>query len=92
MKKNRSGALRGSQLEEQINDINEAYRRLGSALVQKIPTPITPMRMDHRKHQITLAYFEKRSTVDYIGGRARGPGLFRRKGMRTGILRPCERP
>ena len=29
--------------------------------------PITPVRMDADHKQITLAYFEKRSTVDYIG-------------------------
>ena len=35
--------------------------------VQKIPTPITPVRMDKESRHITLAYFEQRSTVDYIG-------------------------
>ena len=35
--------------------------------MQKIPTPITPINMDPKTHQITLAYFEKKSTVDYIG-------------------------
>ena len=37
------------------------------ALIQKIPTPITPVRMDKDHRQITLAYFDQRSTVDYIG-------------------------
>ena len=36
-------------------------------MIQKIPTPITPVRMDKEHRQITLAYFEQRSTVDYIG-------------------------
>ena len=35
--------------------------------VQKIPTPITPIKIDKDSSQITLAYFEKDSTVDYIG-------------------------
>lgn len=35
--------------------------------MQKIPTPITPVRMDKDHRQITLAYFDKASTVDYIG-------------------------
>lgn len=37
------------------------------ALIQKIPTPITPVRFDKESRHITLAYFEKKSTVDYIG-------------------------
>ena len=35
--------------------------------MQKIPTPITPVKMDKEHRQITLAYFDQRSTVDYIG-------------------------
>lgn len=62
-----SRGLRGSTLEEFINFSNETYRDKGLALVQKIPTPITPVRMDKDTRQITLAYFEKASTVDYIG-------------------------
>lgn len=61
-----SRGLRGSQLEEIINITNEKYRELNLALIQKIPTPITPLEMDDDRH-ITLAYFEQRSTVDYIG-------------------------
>ena len=37
------------------------------ALIQKIPTPITPVEIDQSTRHITLAYFEKQSTVDYIG-------------------------
>ena len=59
--------LRGSTFEELINRTNEKYRELGLALVQKIPTPITPINIDHDKHQITLAYFDQKSTVDYVG-------------------------
>lgn len=61
-----SRGLRGSQFEEMINMTNEEYRKLKLALVQKIPTPITPVEIDDNRH-ITLAYFESRSTVDYIG-------------------------
>jgi recombination protein U len=59
--------LRGSTLEELINITNETYREKGLALVQKIPTPITPVKLDKEKGVISLAYFEKDSTVDYIG-------------------------
>jgi len=62
-----SRGLRGSTLEELVNRTNEHYREKGLALIQKIPTPITPVRMDKESRHITLAYFEQRSTVDYIG-------------------------
>ena len=54
-------------LEDLVNRTNEQYRDKGLALVQKIPTPITPVRMDKENRHITLAYFDQRSTVDYIG-------------------------
>lgn len=63
----KSRGLRGSTLEELINKTNEKYLENGLALIQKIPTPITPIKMDKEHHQITLAYFEQKSTVDYIG-------------------------
>ena len=62
-----SRGLRGSTLEELVNRTNELYREKGLALIQKIPTPITPVRMDKESRHITLAYFEQKSTVDYIG-------------------------
>ena len=62
-----SRGLRGSTLEEFINHTNERYDELGLALIQKIPTPITPVKIDKENRHITLAYFEKVSTVDYIG-------------------------
>ncbi len=62
-----SRGLRGSTLEELINRTNEQYREKGLALIQKIPTPITPIKIDKEHRHITLAYFEKKSTVDYIG-------------------------
>ena len=62
-----SRGLRGSALEEFINFSNETYRDKGLALVQKIPTPIKPLKIDKSTSTITQAYFEKDSTVDYIG-------------------------
>lgn len=59
--------LRGSALEDMINYTNELYRQEGIAVIQKIPTPITPVQVDNKKHTITLAYFDAQSTVDYIG-------------------------
>lgn len=62
-----SRGLRGSLLEEMINMSNEVYRKNGLALIQKVPTPITPINIDKETRHITLAYFEQKSTVDYIG-------------------------
>ena len=59
--------LRGSTLEDLINMTNETYKEQGLALIQKIPTPIKPVRMDAKTRHITLAYFDQKSTVDYIG-------------------------
>ena len=59
--------LRGSALENLINLTNEVYRERGLALIQKIPIPITPVAMDKKNGRITLAYFNQKSTVDYIG-------------------------
>lgn len=63
----KSRGLRGSALEELVNRTNEKYREHGLALIQKIPTPITPIKMDKETRHITLAYFDQKSTVDYIG-------------------------
>ena len=62
-----SRGLRGSNLEEYLNYKIEEYRRDGLALIQKVPTPITPVEMDTATRRITLAYFDRKSTVDYIG-------------------------
>ena len=59
--------LRGSALEDMVNRTNELYLEKGLALIQKIPTPITPIKIDKDSRHITLAYFEQKSTVDYIG-------------------------
>lgn len=62
-----SRGLRGSTLEDLINRTNEQYREKKLALIQKIPTPITPINIDKESRHITLAYFDQKSTVDYIG-------------------------
>ena len=59
--------LRGSTLEDMINRTNEKYLENNLALIQKIPTPITPINIDKESRHITLAYFDQKSTVDYIG-------------------------
>ena len=59
--------LRGSTLEELINITIEKYIDSGIALIQKIPTPIKPINIDSATRHITLAYFDQKSTVDYIG-------------------------
>ena len=62
-----SRGLRGSTLEELINQTIAHYRDHGLALIQKVPTPITPINIDKNTRHITLAYFDQKSTVDYLG-------------------------
>ncbi len=62
-----SRGLRGSTLEEAINLTNEKYRQKKLALIQKVPTPIKPITIEKETRHITLAYFDQKSTVDYIG-------------------------
>lgn len=78
-----SRGLRGSTLEELVNRTNERYQEMGLALIQKIPTPITPVRFDKTNRHITLAYFEQRSTVDYIGAVQGIPVCFDAKECNT---------
>ena len=52
-----SRGLRGSAFEEFLNRTNEKYLEQGLALIQKIPTPITPIAIDKVSRHITLAYF-----------------------------------
>lgn len=78
-----SRGLRGSVLEEMINRSNEAYREKGLALIQKVPTPITPINIDKESRHITLAYFEQKSTVDYIGAVQGIPVCFDAKECKT---------
>lgn len=59
--------LRGSTLEDLINHTNQSYRARKLALIQKVPTPITPINIEKSSRHITLAYFDQKSTVDYIG-------------------------
>lgn len=77
--------LRGSALEGMINHSNEVYREKKLALIQKIPTPITPMNIEKNTRHITLAYFNQKSTVDYIGTVQGIPVCFDAKecGVRT---------
>ena len=63
----KSRGLRGSTLEDMINHSNELYWEKHLALIQKVPTPITPIAIDKESRHITLAYFDQKSTVDYIG-------------------------
>ena len=79
----KSRGLRGSLLEEMINHTNDRYRREGLALIQKIPTPIKPIEIEPTSRHITLAYFEQKSTVDYIGGVQGIPGCFDAKECAT---------
>ena len=68
--------LRGSSFEEEINLTNGIYMRRGVGVIQKISTPIIPVEVNNIEHKITKAYFEKKSTVDYIGAAGGRPICF----------------
>ena len=78
-----SRGLRGSTLEEFLNRTNERHLEQGLDLIQKIPTPITPVQIDKEHRHITLAYFDQRSTVDYIGAVQGIPVCFDAKECHT---------
>ena len=59
--------LRGSAFEELVSVTNQLYQKQKLALIQKVPTPITPIEVNNKEHVITKAYFGEKSTVDYIG-------------------------
>ena len=59
--------LRGSAFEEMINITNQLYWQHGLAVIQKVPTPITPIEVSNRDRIITKAFFGEKSTVDFIG-------------------------
>ena len=71
-----SRGLRGSVLEEMINYTNQKYRDKKLALIQKVPTPITPVRFDKNSRHITLAYFEKKKYGGLHRSGAGSSGLF----------------
>ena len=82
-----SRGLRGSMLEEAVNFTNQKYSQENLALVQKIPTPITPIEIDKQTRHITLAYFEQKSTVDYIGAVQGIPSVLTQKSAEQGHSR-----
>ena len=60
-----SYANRGKTLEKMIEMTNNIYRERGIATVQKIPTPVKVLNVG-RNGKLT-GFYEKKSTVDYIG-------------------------
>ena len=62
-----TAGLKGSSFEEQIELTNNLYKKYNLAIIQKVPTPITPIEVDNKARIITKAFFEKKSTVDFIG-------------------------
>ena len=79
----KSRGLRGSTFEELINTTNDVYDNNNLCLIQKVPKPITPIRIDDKSRHITLAYFDKKSTVDYIGAVQGIPVCFDAKECHT---------
>ncbi len=55
-----------------------------------MPTPITPISIDKESRHITLAYFDQKSTVDYIGAVQGIPVCFDAKGGAPWRRFPCN--
>ena len=51
--------LRGSTLEDMINRTNEKYREKGLALIQKVPTPITPITIEKESRAFLSALMQR---------------------------------
>lgn len=62
----KSRGLRGSDLEELIDLTLDFYKRQGLARIDKVATPVKVIDIDGQG-MITKAFFEKKSTVDFIG-------------------------
>lgn len=60
-------ANRGKQLEVELETTNQYYNSRGIAKIQKIPIPVKVLDFNPRSGKITKAFYEKKSTVDYIG-------------------------
>lgn len=58
---------RGMGLEGLIEDTNKNYFFEQKALVQKVPTPVKVTGIDQRTGRIKSGFYEKKSTVDFIG-------------------------
>lgn len=68
-KKNINYANRGMELEALINDANHYYNINNIALIYKKPTPIAigSVNYDNNEKILTKGYFNKKSTLDYVG-------------------------
>lgn len=55
-----SRGLRGSSLEEYINMTNEKYLLNHLGLIQKIPTPITPIKINQETYRLHLRTLNRR--------------------------------
>ncbi len=58
--------LRGDVLEETLNYTHDYYRQLGLCRIDKVSTPVKVVEIDQQGH-IVKGFFEKKSTVDFIG-------------------------
>lgn len=58
---------RGKQLEQMVETSNRQYSFQGRAIIQKIPTPVKVLDINSRTGKIRSGYYERKSTVDYIG-------------------------
>ncbi|MGC3792014.1 Holliday junction resolvase RecU [Priestia aryabhattai] len=65
--KKSSHANRGRELETYLEQAIERYSNLEIAEIERIATPIRVQKVDAKTGNITSAFFEKKSTVDFLG-------------------------
>ncbi|MCK8823475.1 Holliday junction resolvase RecU [Fuchsiella alkaliacetigena] len=64
---NNSYANRGRQLETELEVTHQYYNSRRIAKIQKIPIPVKVLDLNPRTGKINKAFYEQKSTVDYIG-------------------------
>jgi recombination protein U len=62
----RSGGLKGDALESLIEETHLQFKRQGLGIVEKVPTSVKVTKIDN-KGCVCEGYFEKKSTVDFVG-------------------------
>jgi len=65
--KRTSHSNRGRDFQTYINQSIERYATLEVAEIEEVATPIRVEKVDRTTKKITSAFFERKSTVDYIG-------------------------
>lgn len=78
-----TNSRRGMNFETMVNKTIDLYRNKKLALIQKIPTPISPGKYNNKTKKLDESFFMEKSTVDYIGIAQEIPICFDAKETKT---------